>query len=152
MNEQRINPYVAPGISATVDDITTDDIISKVCAFFQVERNAIFMKNRREAVRHARQVVIWMLRRKRMMYSTHIAQYFGMNHTTILHSVQVIDDEIATDDSFSQDIKRLVVSVTGLVGNKEAEELKKHPLVIKKSNSRPAAEYSNRSPYGIAKH
>ena len=68
-------------------------IINKVCIHFEVHKETLMNKSRSTDVVRARNVIHNMLFEKYRMNLTDIGRYFGQDHTTVLHSIEMKRDQ-----------------------------------------------------------
>jgi chromosomal replication initiation ATPase DnaA len=96
--------YILPGVKNS--NYTEHDLIKDVCTYFKITEDEIKSKSRLTKYRRPRQVCFYFLRLKfpyeRNML--HTLEYFGgllnKNHATVLHSCNVVSNDIDTSDLF----------------------------------------------------
>ena len=64
-------------------------IINKVCIHFEVHKETLMNKSRTSDIVRARNVIHNLLYEKYHMNLTDIGKYFGQDHTTVLHSIEM---------------------------------------------------------------
>ena len=64
-------------------------VINKVCIHFEVHKETLMNKTRTADVVRARNVIHNMLFEKYSMTLSDIGRYFGQDHTTVLHSIEM---------------------------------------------------------------
>jgi len=68
-------------------------VINKVCVHFEVHKETLMKKSRTTDIVRARNVIHNMLNEKYRMSLTDIGKYFGQDHTTVLHSIEMKRDQ-----------------------------------------------------------
>tara|TARA_R100000664_G_scaffold2614_1_gene6425 strand:- start:35 stop:508 length:474 start_codon:yes stop_codon:yes gene_type:complete len=66
-----------------------DQIINKVCVRYEVHKKTLLGKCRTQDIVRARNIIHNILNDKYNMNLTNIGRYFGQDHTTVLHSIQM---------------------------------------------------------------
>ena len=64
-------------------------IINKVCIHLEVHKETLMNKSRTSDIVRARNVIHNLLYEKYHMNLTDIGRYFGQDHTTVLHSIEM---------------------------------------------------------------
>lgn len=68
-------------------------VINKVCIHFEVHKETLMGKSRTSSIVRARNVIHNLLFEKYNMGLTDIGRYFGQDHTTVLHSIEMKRDQ-----------------------------------------------------------
>jgi chromosomal replication initiator protein len=86
-----------------------DTIIEKVCEYYKVSNKDIRGKSRKFIHTKPRFVAIYLIKDELGLKLTAISDMFGRNHTTIIHSLRMIQDSITQkyDTDISIDIKEI---------------------------------------------
>jgi len=86
-----------------------DTIIEKVCLYYNVSNKDIRGKSRKFIHTKPRFVAIYLIKDELGLKLTAISDMFGRNHTTIIHSLRMIQDSITQkyDTDISIDIKEI---------------------------------------------
>lgn len=109
-----VSPYYAPGLGWTsmqiakktirdirnygkVDKLTKDmamanRIIDIVCERFDISHELLVSANRSATPKTARHIAIEIIRRKTKLTLKEVGNLFNRDHTTVIHSVQTIQD------------------------------------------------------------
>lgn len=88
--------------------VTLDEIVDKVCAFFEVERDDIYTKSRKANVVNVRQVSMYLASKFTTLTVNRIGQLIGKrNHATVLHSIKAVNDKMSVDKDFRSKIEEL---------------------------------------------
>ena len=92
-------------IQSIVCDITTEvniDYIQKsICEFFKVTLDEVKSKSRKKELVVPRQVGIYLAKNYTMLSLKTIGLYFGgRDHSTVIHSVETVEDMMVTDKKF----------------------------------------------------
>ena len=86
-------------------------VINKVCIHFEVHKETLMKKSRTSDIVRARNVIHNMLNEKYRMSLTDIGKYFGQDHTTVLHSIEMKRDQKrywSPEQSLWQDFEKLI--------------------------------------------
>jgi len=86
-----------------------DTIIENVCNYYKVTNKDIRGKSRKYIHTKPRFVAIWLIKEELGLKLTAISDMFGRNHTTIIHSLKMIQDSLSQkyDTDISDDIKEI---------------------------------------------
>ena len=88
--------------------VTLQDIIEAVTAFYNVKLSDLQSKRRHKSIAGPRQVCMWLARKRTRFSLEEIGGYFGgRDHTTVMHSVKTVEDRIATDPETAQQIQQI---------------------------------------------
>ena len=86
-------------------------IINKVCVHFEVHKETLMNKSRTTDIVRARNVIHNLLYEKYYMNLTDIGRYFGQDHTTVLHSIEMKKDQKrfwSPEQSLWQEFEKLI--------------------------------------------
>ncbi len=86
-------------------------IINRVCIHFEVHKETLMNKSRTTDIVRARNVIHNLLYEKYYMNLTDIGRYFGQDHTTVLHSIEMKRDQKrfwSPEQSLWQDFEKLI--------------------------------------------
>ena len=86
-------------------------VINKVCVHFEVHKETLMKKSRTTDIVRARNVIHNMLNEKYRMSLTDIGKYFGQDHTTVLHSIEMKRDQKrfwSPEQSLCQEFQQLI--------------------------------------------
>jgi chromosomal replication initiation ATPase DnaA len=73
------------------------DIIDKICGYFNLPFETLQDKTRKGEVVFARQVCQWFLMKKSGLTCTIVASIFFRDHTSVLHSIKTINNMLEAD-------------------------------------------------------
>ena len=82
---RKIINYQFRNINPTI----VDSVINRVCVKYEVHKKTLMGKCRTQDVVRARNIIHNILNDKYNMNLTNIGRYFGQDHTTVLHSIQM---------------------------------------------------------------
>ena len=116
-------PLDLPNVSRAISDMfksegnalpTPSLIISQVSKVYNLDENVLrgTQKNKRTA--EARQVAIYLIRKLTNLSTPDIGKEFNRDHTTILHSINKIEESIAAND---ENLKNLVREITANINS-----------------------------------
>ncbi len=88
-----------------------DKIIMAVSAKYKVSKDDICGKKRNANIAMARHVCIYMIRELTDLSQSAIGNYFDRDHTTILNSIRLIENEMKITSSLEYEIEELIKKV-----------------------------------------
>ncbi len=92
--------------------ITINEIIEKVCAYFNVEPSAIHSKTRKREVVQVRQVAMYLSKKHTDTSLSKIGQLIGnRDHATVLHACKIVKDQVEVDKSFNAELQEIEKSL-----------------------------------------
>lgn len=93
-----------------------DNIIDMVCKYYNVSDTEIRGKSRKFIHTKPRFVAIWLIKDELGLKLTAISDMFGRNHTTIIHSLRMIQNSLSQkyDTDISDDIKEIKKIINNL--------------------------------------
>lgn len=119
-----VSPYFAPGLGYTsmklaqkairdlrnynkIDTITKDmavanRIIDIVCERFDLSKSELISANRSATPKTARHIASDIIYQKTKLTKTAIGDLFNRHHTTVIHSIQTIEDWRKFDATFNK--------------------------------------------------
>ncbi len=102
--KEALEPTIPQGKPA----LTLDDITSAVAAHFQAKITDLRSKKRARSVSMPRQVVMHLARQMTALSLEEIGEAFGgRDHSTVLYAIRKVEEQIATDARFAQEIRRV---------------------------------------------
>lgn len=104
-----ISTFVRTDVSPAV---TAESIISHVAKKYGVAVDAILGRQRTKPIARARNISIYVIRRVTGMSQPMIGKIFDRDHTTILSSINAVENEIKENPLFEIEINDLVKEIT----------------------------------------
>lgn len=97
--------YAIPGLTKfgpPIDrKVDANKVINAVCRHFNISPKEIAEKSRKRPIVEPRQIACYLLRVNSSLTFKEIGDIFnGRDHTTALHSIQVVKDRMSVDASF----------------------------------------------------
>ena len=90
-------------------------VIKTVANHFHLKQSAVTGKKRVKSLVTARHIAMYFLRTELGISLTDIGRYFGdRDHTTVMHAVEKIEAEVATNQDIQQDVSALRMTLTSL--------------------------------------
>ncbi|RYZ63040.1 MAG: hypothetical protein EOO14_00385 [Chitinophagaceae bacterium] len=89
-----------------------ETICYMVCQADGLKLSQVKEKTRRRPIVQARQKIFYIARTVCRINHSIIAWYFDMDHTTVIHSVQTVNDLLTYDDEMKDAIQRLTNEYT----------------------------------------
>ncbi len=87
--------------------ISPQTIVEKVSTYFGIPVQQVLSRSHRPNVVLPRQVSMYIMRNFLEYSLTDIARFFGKHHTTVMHSIQKIEDMISTNSQLRGEIEDL---------------------------------------------
>jgi chromosomal replication initiator protein len=88
--------------------VTMDDIKSAVAAYYKVPVELLESKTRKHEIVLPRQVAMYLAKQLTSLSLKSIGLHFGgRDHTTVLHSIQMVENYLATDPTIAQAVEQL---------------------------------------------
>lgn len=88
--------------------ISIDEILTKVCAFYNVSKDDIFTKSRKKNFVQARQVSMYMAQTYTDASLNRIGKLIGKrDHATVLYACNQVRDRIKVDNAFKEEIESI---------------------------------------------
>lgn len=84
--------------------ITDDQILRSVAEFFNTSISDLITRGRKKEVVEPRQIAMYLLRDMLDMSYPYIGEKLGRDHTTAIHAVEKINQEINKNSSLNQKI------------------------------------------------
>ena len=95
-----MNYYIIPGLKYTEPrTVSPDTIIKSVSKYLSISEIKMKGKDRDREYVIARQIAIWMLRKYTLLSLKNIGLLFNRDHTTVIHSVNTVDNFIQIKDN-----------------------------------------------------
>ena len=89
-------------------EVTVDRIISEISKKYHITPEEIKGKKRTKDVAMARHVAVYVIRKATDMSLQSIAKIFGRDHTTMMASIDVVENDMEVDASFEHEVKSLI--------------------------------------------
>ncbi len=91
-------------------------IISQVCKFYNVDEIILRGSQRTKNVAEARQISMYLIRKLTNLSLPDIGQEFAKDHTTVLHSIRKVEDELKKGDTALQNnIRDITANINSLL-------------------------------------
>jgi chromosomal replication initiator protein len=88
--------------------ISIEGIQRTVCEFFDIPEDLIRAKTRKQEVVSARQIAMYLAKELTNSSLKTIGLHFGgRDHSTVIHSYQTVEDQMRSDEKFSETISQL---------------------------------------------
>ena len=116
-------PLDLPNVSRAISDMFKNEgnalptpslIIGQVCKVYNLDENVLrgTQKNKRTA--EARQVAVYLIRKLTNLSTTDIGKEFNRDHTTIIHSINKIEESLGAGD---EAMKNLIREITANINS-----------------------------------
>ncbi|MBQ3356289.1 MAG: chromosomal replication initiator protein DnaA [Oscillospiraceae bacterium] len=91
---------------------TPELIISEVSRFYSIDETVLRSTQKTRNTAEARQVSMYLIRKMTNLSLPDIAKVFGKNHTTVLHAIRRIDEEIRnTTNGLQDNIREITANI-----------------------------------------
>ncbi len=106
-------------VSRAIQDMLEKDsvpspsvIISHICRYYNIDEETLRGKNQSHGVANARQIAMYLIRDMVKIPLTEIGKEFGgKDHTTVLHSLKKVQQQLRTDPAFKETINEIVANI-----------------------------------------
>lgn len=91
----------------------SDRIVAEVAQFFGVSLEQLFsaVRARQRTIVRTRAVAMWLMRAATTMSLVEIGRYFSRDHTTVSHAVQIVNDQLRSDELLRRRIQGIAEGV-----------------------------------------
>ncbi|MCL5970389.1 MAG: chromosomal replication initiator protein DnaA [Patescibacteria group bacterium] len=97
-----------------IHPVYPDQIIKNVCTFYNIKPNHLKGPRRNASLVKARQVSMYILKKKLDLTLVEIGNFLGgRDHTTIMHGVEKIEGLLSTKPSLNEEILRITKFING---------------------------------------
>ena len=87
-------------------------IINQVCKFYNIEESVLRGTLRNKGTAEARQVANYLIRKLTNLSTTDIGKEFNRDHTTVLYSIEKVDNALAAgDESLKKHIQDIIANI-----------------------------------------
>lgn len=100
----QVDDVIKKSIKNFSEHVSDDQIIKAVAEFFNVAPEELVRRNRKKEVVEPRQIVMYFMRDILEMSYPYIGEKMGRDHTTAIHAVEKISQEINKNSSLNQKI------------------------------------------------
>ena len=91
---------------------TAEVIIDEVCKFYSIEVPLLKGQSRAKDISLARQIAMYLIRRMTNLSLKEIGKEFeGRDHTTVLHSIERVEELVKTDPEKAEIIKDITANI-----------------------------------------
>ena len=94
-----MSPYIIPGIRRA--DLDFASIMKTVAQYFNLQEEILLKKKRKKELVFARQLICYFARKYTRMTLKGIAKNFSFDHTSVIHSVNSIQDFLSVQDEIT---------------------------------------------------
>ena len=98
----------SPSVEVSKSRMNQDRIIDIVCDYYGINRNDLTGRRRNKDIVEPRQVCIYLMWSQLSIPLINIGEYFGRDHTTIIHARDKIMDMIKTDKQTKKTVNELI--------------------------------------------
>lgn len=84
------------------------DIITKVCIYYNISNDDIKGRDRHRTIVLARHMAMYIIRNRLKLKLKATGQLFNRDHTTAMHAMKSISDQIETDELIANDLDNLI--------------------------------------------
>ena len=92
--------------------VTIDEIVTKVCAHYNLDERSIHTKTRKREIVQVRQIAMYLAKKHTDHSSSKIGQLIGnRDHATVLHACKMVKDLVDVDKSFKTELEEIEKSI-----------------------------------------
>lgn len=84
--------------------VNSEYIIKTVSEYYNIPISSIKSNCRKRELVTARQITMWIMRKVTRLTLFQIGQFFGRDHTTVIHNMDVLKDLMETDSSIKMEL------------------------------------------------
>ncbi len=107
-----IQRYIREVVSETLPEpITAEKIVEEVSRTYNVSVDEIYSRKKSANIAHARQIAIYIINKVMNISSTEIGKKFNRDHTTVLYTVEVIEDALKINDAERRLVEDIIKNV-----------------------------------------
>ena len=97
-----------PAFVVRQSQVNLQTIIDAVTNYYGVRLSDLQSKRRHKSVTGPRQICMWMARKHTNFSLQEIGGYFGgRDHTTVMHSIRIVEERISGDDNYANQIRQI---------------------------------------------
>ena len=105
---------ISRSVKLTNRTVTIDDIMNEVCTYYHVSSSDVHSRSRKRQFVEARQVCMYLTQKHTKMPAARIGKLVGgRDHSTVLHSVSLIEKRLKNDHTFSSEIEHIERKLLG---------------------------------------
>lgn len=93
-----------------MDFLSATQVLDAVEKHFEVKRDELLRKCRRLKIVYPRQVAMYLLAHYTVLSLKSIGVIFEKDHTTVIHSMEVIDNYISTDSQVKDQLDKIILT------------------------------------------
>jgi chromosomal replication initiator protein len=95
------------------DELTpsADVIVEETAKFYGLDSKSLLGNSRKANIVKARQVSMFIVRSMTNMSLPEMGKFYGMHHTTVMHSVEKIENALKSDKGLSDIIKDIKANI-----------------------------------------
>ena len=110
---ENVNEAIADMLRKENEFIPTPEvIITEICKVFRVDEKVVRGQQRDRAAVRSRQVAMYLIRRMSNYSYADIGKEFGgRDHTTVMHSIEQVEQRMAKDTSFAETVKAITSNI-----------------------------------------
>ena len=98
-----------PAMPAQANRATLQHIVEVVTRYYDVKLIDLQSRRRHKSIVEPRQVCMWLARKRTRFSLEEIGGYFGgRDHTTVMHSIEVVDNRMNTEDGFTPQVNTML--------------------------------------------
>ncbi|MBR1937750.1 MAG: chromosomal replication initiator protein DnaA [Spirochaetales bacterium] len=103
--------HLISATTASEQDISLIDITKAVAAYYNIEPTQLRSKSRTAIIKDARNVAIFLSRKITQYSTTEIGNFFNRDHSTITHSIDIIEKEKKTNADLSSNLDEIETKI-----------------------------------------
>lgn len=108
LNMSLVERVVKRAVKVDDSPLTVDDIMDKVCNEYEVTHNLVKGRSRKKEVVVPRQIVMYLAEKYTKIPVSRIGSMIGSrDHSTVLHSIAKVKEQIQADELFRQRVERI---------------------------------------------
>ncbi len=105
-------------------------IVDIICSNYRITKAILMSDTRKQPYMKYRQIAVYFISKFTNMSYADIAGFFNnKNHSSVTHSLGVIDNYIATDPEYKEELEKLNDKLVNLIKEKHDNNIKRSPAL-----------------------
>lgn len=109
-----ISAYAIPGIQGKSPLVNPETIEKVVGDYYFISIAEMRKTSRRRDRVTCRHIISWLIRKHTNLSLKCIADFYGKDHTTAIHSIRTANNLIETDDRIREDVRKIEKRITAI--------------------------------------
>lgn len=94
-------------VNVSKKQLSFELIADTVSRFYNIDKQLLYGKSRKREISDARQLVMYLTKKKTQMSSTNIGQKLSRDHATVLHACKQIEQRLSIEKKFRHEVEMI---------------------------------------------